>query len=97
MADRHNRDLDRAPAPLPEPLPSKCVDTHAHLEIVTNTQPDDEAIGKILAEAASVGIDRIVQVESKRKDGIINFPPSLRTYPVLFSLFLRAIGLGGER
>jgi TatD DNase family protein len=62
MADRHNRDLDRAPAPLPEPLPSKCVDTHAHLEIVTNTEPDDEAIGKVLAEAASVGVDRVVQV-----------------------------------
>ena len=62
MADRHNRDLDRAPAPLPEPLPSKCVDTHAHLEIVTNTAPDHEEIGRVLEEAASVGIDRVVQV-----------------------------------
>lgn len=62
MADRHNRDLDRQPAPLPEALPTKCVDTHAHLEIVTNTSPEDEAIGKVLAEAKSVGIDRIVQV-----------------------------------
>jgi len=62
MADRHNRDLNRIPAPLPEPLPSKCVDTHAHLEIVTNTEPDHEDIGKVLADAASVGIDRIVQV-----------------------------------
>ena len=62
MADRHNRDLDRAPAPLPEPLPSKSVDTHAHLEIVTNTAPDHEEIGRVLEEAASVGIDRVVQV-----------------------------------
>ena len=62
MADRHNRDLDRQPAPLPEALPTKCVDTHAHLEIVTNTSPEDEAIGKVLAEAKSVGIDQIVQV-----------------------------------
>lgn len=62
MADRHNRDLDRQPAPLPEPLPTKCVDTHAHLEIVTNSSPDDEAIGRVLADAKSVGIDRIVQV-----------------------------------
>ncbi|MFM1789666.1 MAG: hypothetical protein RLZZ12_1015 [Actinomycetota bacterium] len=62
MADRHNRDLDRQPAPLPEALPTKCVDTHAHLEIVTNTSPEDEAIGRVLAEAKSVGIDRIVQV-----------------------------------
>lgn len=62
MADRHNRDLDRVPAPLPEPLPTLCVDTHAHLEIVTNTEPDHEAIGKVLADAKSVGIDRVVQV-----------------------------------
>jgi TatD DNase family protein len=62
MADRHNRDLDRQPAPLPEPLPTTCVDTHAHLEIVTNTPPDHDAIGKVLADAKSVGIDRIVQV-----------------------------------
>ena len=62
MADRHNRDLDRAPAPLPEPLPNMCVDTHAHLEIVTNTPPDHEDIGRVLEEAASVGIDRVVQV-----------------------------------
>ena len=62
MADRHNRDLDRQPAPLPEALPTFCVDTHAHLEIVTNTPPDHDAIGKVLADAKSVGIDRIVQV-----------------------------------
>ena len=62
MADRHNRDIDRKPAPLPEQLPIPCVDTHAHLEIVTNTEADHPEIGRVLAEAASVGIDRIVQV-----------------------------------
>ncbi|MBU3693123.1 MAG: TatD family deoxyribonuclease [Candidatus Nanopelagicaceae bacterium] len=62
MADRHNRDLDRQPAPLPEPLPVNCVDSHAHLEIVTNTEPDHPEIKRVLTEAASVGIDRIVQV-----------------------------------
>lgn len=62
MADRHNRDLDRVPAPLPEKLPVRCVDSHAHLEIVTNTAPDDPAIKQVLDDAASVGIDRIVQV-----------------------------------
>lgn len=62
MADRHNRDLDRQPAPLPEPLPVTCVDSHAHLEIVTNSAPDDPAIKEVLDDAASVGIDRIVQV-----------------------------------
>lgn len=62
MADRHNRDLDRKPGPLPEPLPATCVDSHAHLEIVTNTGPDHPEIQRIIDEAASVGIDRIVQV-----------------------------------
>ncbi len=62
MADRHNRDLDRQPAPLPEALPTPCVDSHAHLEIVTNTEPDHPEIKRILDEASSVGIDRIVQV-----------------------------------
>lgn len=62
MADRHNRDIDRELAPLPEPLNVKCVDAHAHLEILTNTSHDSPEIGKVLADAKSVGIDRIVQV-----------------------------------
>ena len=62
MADRHNRDIEREPAPLPEPLNVNCVDAHAHLEIVTNTAPDSPEIGKVLADAKSVGIDRILQV-----------------------------------
>jgi len=62
MADRHNRDLDRRPAPLPEPLPIDSVDTHVHLEIVTDSSPRDVRIGEVLAAAASVGITRMVQV-----------------------------------
>ena len=62
MADRHNRDLDRQPAPLPEPLNVNCVDAHAHIEIITNGEPDAPEVGKVLADAKSVGIDRIVQV-----------------------------------
>jgi TatD DNase family protein len=62
MADRHNRDLDRKPAPLPEPLPVRCADSHAHLEIVTNTEPDHPEVRRVIEEAAQVGIDRIVQV-----------------------------------
>jgi len=62
VADRHNRDIDRELAPLPEPLNVKCVDAHAHLEIITNTAPDSPEIGKVLADAKSVGINRIVQV-----------------------------------
>ena len=37
MADRHNRDLDRKPGPLPDPINSKTVDTHAHLELIHNS------------------------------------------------------------
>ena len=62
MADRHNRDLDRQPAELPEPLNVKCVDAHAHMEIVTNTAADSPEVGEVVAEARSVGIDRIMQV-----------------------------------
>lgn len=62
MADRHNRDIERPKAPLPEALPLPCVDTHAHLEIVTNTGVDDPALDEVIEESASVGINRIVQV-----------------------------------
>jgi TatD DNase family protein len=62
MADRHNRDIDREFAPLPEPLPVPVADAHAHIEIVTNDAPDSEAVRKVLDEAKSVGVNRIVQV-----------------------------------
>lgn len=62
MADRHNRDIDREFAPLPEPLPVPVADAHAHIEIVTNDAPDSDAVRKVLDEAQSVGVDRIVQV-----------------------------------
>ncbi len=62
MADRHNRDLDRPRAPLPEPLPVATVDAHAHIEIITNTAADCAEVGEIIAQAKSVNVDRIVQV-----------------------------------
>jgi TatD DNase family protein len=62
MADRHNRDIDREFAPLPEPLPVAVADAHAHLEIVTNDAPDSDSVRRVLDEANSVGVDRIVQV-----------------------------------
>ena len=62
MADRHNRDLDRTPAPQPEALPVPTVDTHAHLEIVTNAAPDSEEVRKVLDDARDAGVDRVVQV-----------------------------------
>ena len=62
MADRHNRDLDRKPGPLPEPVKTKTVDSHAHLELIHNSEPDSPLIKQTLDQAASVGIDRVVQV-----------------------------------
>ena len=62
MADRHNRDLDRKPGPIPAPLNSKTVDSHAHLELIHNSEPDSPLIKQTLEEAAAVGVDRVVQV-----------------------------------
>jgi TatD DNase family protein len=62
MADRHNRDIDREFAPIPEALPIPVADAHAHLEIVTNDAPDSESVRAILDQANSVGVDRVVQV-----------------------------------
>ena len=62
MADRHNRDIDREFAPLPEPLPVPVADAHANLEIVTNDTPDSDSVRRIIDEAKSVGVDRLVQV-----------------------------------
>ncbi len=62
MADRHNRDIDREQAPLPEALPVPTVDAHAHIEIVTKEAPDSDAVRQVLDDAKSVNVDRIVQV-----------------------------------
>ena len=62
MADRHNRDIDRPMAPPPVALPVPTVDAHAHIEIITNTAPDSVEVGEVLAQAKSVGVDRVVQV-----------------------------------
>ena len=62
MSDRHNRDLDRKLGPLPEPIKTKTVDSHAHLELIHNSEPDSPLIKQTLDQAASVGIDRVVQV-----------------------------------
>lgn len=62
MADRHNRDIERQQAPLPAPLPVPTVDSHAHLEIVTNDAADSDAVRTVLDDAKSVNVDRVVQV-----------------------------------
>jgi len=72
VADRHNRDLDRIPAPQPEPLPVATVDSHAHLEIVTNAAPDSAEVGKVLDDARAAGIDRVVHQMKRRLLKILN-------------------------
>lgn len=62
MADRHNRDLDRELPPAPQPLSVAAVDSHAHLEIITNTAPDSEEIRAVIEAANLAGITRLVQV-----------------------------------
>jgi TatD DNase family protein len=62
MADRHNRDIDRPTAPAPKPLPVATVDSHAHLEIVTDAAPDSDAVKHVLDDAKAAGVDRVVQV-----------------------------------
>ncbi len=62
MGDRFTLDKEREVAPLPEPLTSVCIDNHAHLELITESDPDSPLIKAVLDEAASVGIDRVIQV-----------------------------------
>lgn len=62
MADRHNRDIDRKLAPAPEPLLVKAVDSHAHLEIITDTEPESLEILEVIKAADLAGVDRIMQV-----------------------------------
>ena len=62
MADRFSLEKDREVAPLPEALSSLCIDNHAHLELITESEADSPLIEKVLDEAKSVGIDRVIQV-----------------------------------
>ena len=62
MADRFSLEKDREVAPLPEPLNRFCIDNHAHLELITESEPDSDLIKAVLDESASVGINRVIQV-----------------------------------
>ena len=62
MADRFSLEKDREIAPLPESLTVSCIDNHAHLELVTESEPDSPLIAEVLDQARSVGIDRVIQV-----------------------------------
>lgn len=62
MTDRHNRDIDRTPAPLPEPLPAPTIDSHCHMELIAKSAPDAPEVKAVLDEAASVGIEQVMQI-----------------------------------
>jgi TatD DNase family protein len=48
--------------PLPEPLPASVVDTHCHLDIPYDDEPDGFSVAEAIAAAAAVGVPRIVQI-----------------------------------
>ena len=62
MSDRHNRDIDRVPAPLPEPLPRPTIDSHCHMELIAKSAADAPEVRAILDEAAAVGIEQVMQI-----------------------------------
>lgn len=62
MSDRHSLKEPRPDAPIPEPLNRPCIDVHAHMELVTESEADSQEINDLLDAAARAGIDRVVQV-----------------------------------
>jgi len=62
MSDRHSLREPRPDAPSPERLNRPCVDSHAHLELVSESEPDSPEVRKLLEDALAVGVDRVVQV-----------------------------------
>ena len=62
MSDRHNRDIDRIPAPLPEPLPAPTIDSHCHIELIAKSAPDSAEVKAVLDEASAAGIAQVVQI-----------------------------------
>jgi TatD DNase family protein len=59
---RHGLKEERVQAPLPEPLNRLGIDVHAHMELITMSEPDAPEVLALLDQAKSVGIDRVVQV-----------------------------------
>jgi TatD DNase family protein len=62
VSDRHNRDIDRIPAPLPEPLPAPTIDSHCHIELIAKSAPDSAEVKAVLDEAFAAGIEQVVQI-----------------------------------
>src|SRR4051794_9532856 len=59
---RHDGGRDRSRPPAPEPLPHPVVDNHCHLDIADGPEGTWLDTGTALAEAAGVGVTRIVQI-----------------------------------
>ena len=53
---------DRSRPPVPEPLPHPVVDNHCHLDIADGPEGSWLPTGQALAQAAEVGVTRIVQI-----------------------------------
>ncbi len=61
--DEQGARRDRQRPPAPEPLPHPVVDNHCHLDIADAADPADwPGTAEAIAEAAAVGVPRIVQV-----------------------------------
>src|SRR3954466_7546544 len=59
---RHDGGRDRSRPPAPEPLPHPVVDNHCHLDIADGPEGSWLATEDALAQAAAVGVTRIVQI-----------------------------------
>ena len=59
---RHEGGRDRSRPPVPEPLPHPVVDNHCHLDIADGPEGSWLPTGQALAQAAEVGVTRIVQI-----------------------------------
>ena len=70
MSDRHSLKEPRPDAPAPIPLNRPCIDVHAHMELVTESEPDSVEIRNLLDAAASAGINRVVQVGYSAKQSL---------------------------
>jgi len=62
MSDRHSLKEPRPDAPIPAPLNRPCIDVHAHMELVTESEADSQEVKDLLDAATLAGIDRVVQV-----------------------------------
>jgi TatD DNase family protein len=59
---RHDGGRDRSRPPAPDPLPHPVVDNHCHLDIADGPEGTWLPTEQALAEAAAVGVTRIVQI-----------------------------------